>query len=84
MRFISRIAELNSSLGRYCARLMDEANPYITTEHEIPLARVEAGLVQVLRDLVETIGAKSTHGRQLSHGPTRTVITVEGTANVRE
>ncbi|MEU7525978.1 hypothetical protein AB0A74_09610 [Saccharothrix sp. NPDC042600] len=58
--FLARLASVNTALGRYIARLMDEAAGRGTTTYSVPLAEIEDELGQELMQLGRVLVAKGT------------------------
>jgi hypothetical protein len=58
LQFVSWLASVNTSLGRYIARLMDEAAGHSTTTYVVPLADVETDLGEELMKLGRALTAK--------------------------
>ncbi|MEV8440784.1 hypothetical protein AB0425_25695 [Actinosynnema sp. NPDC051121] len=56
--FIARLTSINTALGRYIARLMDETTGRGTTTYSVPLAEVEHELGQELTRLGRALVAK--------------------------
>ncbi|CCH29321.1 hypothetical protein BN6_20000 [Saccharothrix espanaensis DSM 44229] len=59
LEFIARITRANTLLGRYCARLMDEADPLCTTEYTVPLHNIERDLSREVIELGDLIGRRA-------------------------
>ncbi|WP_158839455.1 hypothetical protein [Saccharothrix deserti] len=53
--FSARLSSVNSLLGRYIARLMNEADPLSRTEYTVPLAEVEQEVGTELAKLAHAI-----------------------------
>jgi hypothetical protein len=58
--FLARLTSANTSLGRYVARLMDEAAGRGTTTYTTPLADVEGELGDELMQLARVLLDKGT------------------------
>lgn len=57
--FNAWVTSVNTSLGRYIARLMTEADPRSTTEFTTALAQVEQDLADELLELAHVLFQKS-------------------------
>jgi hypothetical protein len=56
--FLARLTSVNTALGRYIARLMDEAAGHAITTYSVPLADVETELGEELTQLGRALAAK--------------------------
>jgi hypothetical protein len=57
--FTARLSSVNSLLGRYIARLMNEADPLTRTEYTVPLVEMEREVGVELVELARVILTES-------------------------